>query len=85
MQFIHASGFEKKASESVESGVVVRHSPLAAPHRVRYAFDKNNKLFSGTDLDVFESTLAAPFLPRPEDLKCPVITGRLGQARSFVF
>lgn len=31
-------------------------------HRVRYAFDPNNKLFSGTDLDSFESMIG-PYLP----------------------
>lgn len=45
--------------------------------RVRYALDKNNKLFTGTDLDFFESRLG-PLFPTCDDLKCPPITGRLG-------
>lgn len=46
--------------------------------RTRYAFDPMNKVFSGLDLDYFESKVG-PFLP-PFDPFCgPVMTGRLGQ------
>lgn len=46
------------------------------PHRTRFAFDKNNKIFSGTDLEWFERC-TGPFLPTCKDLGIPSVTGRL--------
>lgn len=46
------------------------------PKRTRFARDKMNKIFSGTDLDWFEKC-TGPYLPTCEDLGIPPITGRL--------
>lgn len=48
------------------------------PKRVRYAFDKNNKIFSGTDLDSFES-MVAPYLPPWHPSLGIPMTGKLAQ------
>lgn len=45
--------------------------------RIRYALDKNNKLFTPTDLDWFEKRIG-PLLPSCNDLGVPPVTGRLG-------
>lgn len=66
LEFIHQKG------EQWSSGILW-------PHRVRYAFDKNNKLFSGTDLDQFEKTIG-PVLPTCRQLGLPMVEGRLGQS-----
>ncbi|GKV53028.1 hypothetical protein SLEP1_g59577 [Rubroshorea leprosula] len=46
------------------------------PTRVRFAFDRNNKIFSGTDLDEFEMKVG-PYLPPWHPAMGPVWTGRL--------
>lgn len=46
------------------------------PKRTRFAFDKNNKVFSGLDLEWFEKC-TGPYLPTCTDLGIPPITGRL--------
>lgn len=48
------------------------------PHYVRYAFDNNNKLFSGHSLDFFESRVG-PHLPKWAEVFGPPMTGVLGQ------
>lgn len=49
--------------------------------RVRYTLDKNNKLFTGRDLDWFErDSKIGPLFPTCEDLGVPTITGRLGSS-----
>lgn len=45
--------------------------------RIRYALDKNNFLFTPTDLDWFEKRIG-PLLPSCNDLGVPPVTGRLG-------
>lgn len=54
----------------------VRGPYLWAP-RTRYAFDVNNKMFTSDDLDWFENRIGR-FLPSPDSLGIPPITGRLG-------
>lgn len=49
------------------------------PPRTRFAFDSNNKLFTGSDLDWFESRIG-PYLPTCDQVKAPPVTGRLGQS-----
>ena len=65
VQFIHSYG------EQWSSGILW-------PSRVRFAGDKNNKMFSGSDLDYYEKNIG-PSLPHPEQLEIPPVTGRLGQ------
>lgn len=65
MDFIHSKG------EQWSSGILF-------PHRVRYPFDVNNKMFSGTDLDVFEKTIG-PYLPPWHPAMGPPMTGKLAQ------
>lgn len=48
------------------------------PERIRFPFDPNNKIFSGTDLDLFESRIG-PYLPPWHPSLGPPMTGRLGQ------
>ena len=64
VNFVHARG------EQWSQGA------LWAP-RIRHAFDKNKKLFSGRDLDWFETRIG-PYLPTCDDLGIPPVTGRLG-------
>jgi hypothetical protein len=47
------------------------------PTRVRYAFDKLNKTFTGLDLDKFEHDVGR-YLPTCDQLGIPPICGRLG-------
>lgn len=65
LRFIHSYG------EQWSSGILFRE-------RVRYPFDKSNKLFSGTDQDWFERTLG-PFFPMPEHFPLRLSLCRLGQ------
>jgi len=60
-----------KLGEQWSSGILWRT-------RVRYAWDVNNKLFSGSDLDYFER-FNGPLLPSYRQLGIPPVTGRLGQ------
>jgi hypothetical protein len=49
-------------------------------HRTRFAFDPNNKLFTGTDLDWYErERKIGPLMPTCDALGVPPYTGRLGQ------
>ena len=66
MTFVHKEG------EQFSQGC------LWAP-RVRYAFCVNNNMFTPLDLDWFERRIG-PFLPDPNQVKCPPVTGRLGQS-----
>lgn len=63
VEFVHARG------EQWSQGILW-------PKRVRFAFDKNKKLFSGVDLDWFERCIG-PYLPTCEQLGIPPATGRL--------
>jgi len=45
--------------------------------RIRYPFDRNNRIFAPTGLDWFEQRIG-PLLPSPDQLGVPVVTGRLG-------
>ncbi|XP_075515538.1 uncharacterized protein LOC142550184 [Primulina tabacum] len=65
LKFIHARG------EQWSSGILF-------PRRVRFAFDRNNKLFSGSDLDEFESKIG-PYLPAWHPAVGPAMTGKLAQ------
>lgn len=48
------------------------------PERTRYPFYRNNKIFSGIDLDFFESRIG-PYLPPWHPDWGIMITGKLGQ------
>lgn len=48
------------------------------PHRVRYAGDSNNSIFSGLDYDTFEYRVL-PNLPTSDSVDPSRVTGRLGQ------
>lgn len=64
LEFIHSRG------EQWSSGILW-------PERTRFALDRQNQIFSGSDLDQFEKT-CGPQLPSYRDLRIPPITGRLG-------
>lgn len=66
IEFIHSKG------EQWSSGILW-------PHRVRYAFDPFNKLFSSLDLSEFERSIG-PVLPTCRQLGIPRVEGRLGQS-----
>ena len=66
MTFVHKEG------EQYSQGC------LWAP-RTRFAFDVNNNIFTHSDLEWFERRIG-PFLPDPDQVKCPPIVGRLGQS-----
>lgn len=44
----------------------------------RFVFDPFNKILTGRSLDYFERRIG-PYLPDPDEVQCPPITGRLGQ------
>lgn len=66
MTFVHAAG------EQWSQGVIWAQ-------RTRYAFDKENKVFSGMDLDLFERQIG-PLFPSFKDLGIVPVPGKLGQS-----